>query len=122
ARAGKAAVESALVLVLVGLGAPPVLARQPDAAPAGVEGSWHGSLSLPGGVSLRLVVHVERAADGALAARMDSPDQGAFGIPVERASFENDRLDLELPALGARFAGTLERGDTIAGVFQQSGL
>ena len=45
-----------------------------------IAGSWLGTLEA--GVKLRVVFHIESAPDGKLAARLDSPDQGAKGLPV----------------------------------------
>ena len=45
------------------------------------EGTWSGKLDV-GGQKLRLVFHLTQQAEG-WRATMDSPDQGAKGIPVD---------------------------------------
>src|SRR5215510_10946025 len=62
--------------------ATPLMAQQPPASPpAGLAGAWEGKLEA--GITLRIVFHFDKGADGKYTAKMDSPDQGANGIPVE---------------------------------------
>ena len=44
-----------------------------------ITGPWSGSISM-GGIKLRLVFHIQQSEQG-LSATLDSPDQGAKGIP-----------------------------------------
>lgn len=97
----------------------PVAAVAVAAAPAvNVDGAWHGSIEA-GGKKLRLVVHLERAADG-LHATLDSPDQGAKGLPVTSATFEAGTLTLTLDAFHAGYVGKLD-GDRFTGTWTQGG-
>lgn len=85
-----------------------------------VVGDWYGKLSFSG-VNLRLVLHIQDGDDG-LTATMDSPDQGANGIPVETVKFDNGELTLILPRIGAQYTGTLSAdGRKLTGTFQQGG-
>ena len=89
------------------------------AQPPGIEGSWEGTLQTPGG-NLRIRLHVERGTDGALAGKMDSPDQGANGIPVSSISFAGGDLKWDLKTVNASYAGKLNAdGNEIAGTFTQ---
>jgi len=45
-----------------------------------ITGQWNGVLSVQG-VNLRLVLHVNKTGDG-YTSTMDSPDQGAKGMPL----------------------------------------
>lgn len=84
-------------------------------------GTWQGTLSAAG-AELRIVFHIERGADGALEATMDSPDQGATGISVSAARLEEDSLHLEVAAVGGAYAGALSAdGHTIDGTWTQAG-
>ena len=84
-------------------------------------GSWAGSLEA-GGSELRVVFHIERADDGSLTASMDSPDQGATGIPVSSVSVEDDSLMLEVSRINGQFAGALNAdGPAIEGTWTQGG-
>ncbi len=83
---------------------------------------WIGFLETSG-VKLRIVVHLVRGADGVLTATVDSPDQGAKGIPVARAVYKDRRLILELPAVAARYEGTMdEAGTRLTGQWTQRGV
>ena len=86
----------------------------------GVEGLWLGKLTVPGG-ELRIVFHINKAADGKLSATLDSPDQGATGIAVEECTFSNGKLTLAAKTIGGGFAGTMKNDSTIEGKWSQSG-
>ena len=70
------------------------------------EGSWAGKLQLPG-ASLRIVLHVKAATAGTYTATLDSPDQGARGIPATRVVWKNDSLQLDVGSIGGSYAGRL---------------
>ena len=59
-----------------------------------VIGSWEGKLDLGGGNQLTLRFNLELGEDGALTGTMDSPDQGANGLPLTSATFEDGVLTL----------------------------
>ncbi len=82
-------------------------------------GDWEAKLDL-GSMSLQVIFHIQEGADGTLKATMDSPDQGARGIPVTSASMKGDSLLLAIPQAGIQYAGKVE-GDVIAGTFKQGG-
>ena len=84
-----------------------------------VVGQWNGILSVPG-MQLRLVFNISKTANG-FASTMDSPDQGAYGIPVTTASFENNILKLEITNAKIVYEGTLDKNNIIVGNFKQSG-
>jgi uncharacterized protein len=97
-----------------------VLPMDAAAQPSPVAGEWGGSLQV-GGQSLPLVFRIVEGEDGSLTGTMDSPAQGATGIPVESTTLEGDRLVMELPPLAARFEGTLVEPDRIEGEWTQGG-
>lgn len=84
-----------------------------------ITGDWHGLLEVSG-IKLRIVVHI-KGSGGKLEATFDSPDQGAFGLPVSSVTFKNRALNLEIDAPPITYSGTWKDG-TIQGVFRQSGL
>lgn len=85
-------------------------------------GSWEGALTLPSG-SLRIVFHVAADDAGNLSSTMDSPDQGATGIPVTSTTFEAGKLTLNASAIGGTYIGTLsEDGQTLSGQWSQGGM
>ena len=89
---------------------------------AQIAGTWHGTLQVTPTYSLLLVLHITERADG-YSATLDSPEQGAKGIPVEQISFSPDSrtLSWQSRAIGAGYSGRLE-GDTIRGDFSQQGF
>lgn len=79
---------------------------------AEIRGTWHGALSLQG-KDLPLVFNVDESS-------MDSPLQGAKGIPCEITA-SDDSLTVFCDAIGMRFAGVLKNG-RIEGKFTQNGF
>lgn len=87
-------------------------------SPDDIAGTWQGMLDA-GPVRARVVFNITRE-NGKLTATLDSPDQGATGIPVTETEFTGGRLRLELKAIAASFAGRLE-GDRLTGEWRQAG-
>ncbi|MBN9661336.1 MAG: alpha/beta hydrolase [Acidobacteria bacterium] len=85
----------------------------------GIEGSWEGPVDTGRG-TVRLRVHVTKSADGSLGAKMDVPEQGAFGLPLSSVTFNDGAFHWEMPAIKASFEGKMQAsGDEIMGVFKQ---
>lgn len=95
----------------------------PEAAveDAAVEGVWQGVLEVQA-VELRLLFHVERSADGALSGTVDSPDQGATGIPLSAVTAEEGRVRFASTVIGGEFEGRLTAAGGLEGVWKQSGV
>lgn len=90
------------------------------AKPSDIDGDWEGTLDT-GAATLRLVVHITRFEDG-MTAKMDSPDQNAFGIPVTSIKRDGSSLRFEMKQLAGSFSGTLDTGlTTISGTWTQLG-
>jgi pimeloyl-ACP methyl ester carboxylesterase len=90
-------------------------------AAKGVEGLWQGTLKVPGG-ELRIVFHINKAADGKLSATLDSPDQGATGIAVDECAFSNGKLTLAVKTIGGGYEGTMKNDSSIEGKWSQAGM
>lgn len=84
-----------------------------------ITGNWEGILTVQQN-NLRIVFHIH-STDSILTSTMDSPDQGAFGLPTTRCSFVNNRLEIVATGLGLFYQGTLQ-GDSIVGTFNQGGI
>lgn len=82
-------------------------------------GDWSGKLNAMG-QEVPLVFHISGEDDN-LTATMDSPSQGATGIPVEKVTYENDTLSLSIMGGQVQYTGKLE-GETIKGLFKQAGM
>jgi pimeloyl-ACP methyl ester carboxylesterase len=108
---------AAVAAMAVLFSAPAAMAADKDAA-----GIWQGKLTVQGGISLRLVVHIARKGD-ALAGSMDSPDQGAKDIPVSKILFEKGKLTLTVAAIAGTFEGAMnDAGTEIAGTWKQGAV
>ncbi|HPT43483.1 MAG TPA: CocE/NonD family hydrolase, partial [Paludibacteraceae bacterium] len=84
------------------------------------EGSWNGLLKVQG-QQIRLVINIQQAENG-YKATMDSPDQGAKGIPVDLVTFTNDTLKFEVKMIGVTYTGVLGEDKVIKGTFAQMGM
>lgn len=82
-------------------------------------GDWKGTLSVQG-QELPIVFHF-KAEDDALKGTMDSPKQGAFGLPCSQVQFDANELVVEMGSMGIAYKGTLKEG-VIDGTFQQNGM
>ena len=83
-----------------------------------ITGKWNGALKVQG-TQLRLVFNVTKSENG-LTSTMDSPDQGANGIPVTKTTFENSKIKFEVANARIEYDGELN-GDEITGTFKQGG-
>ncbi len=84
-----------------------------------ISGQWNGILKVPG-AQLRIVVNISKTETG-YASTLDSPDQGAKGIPTASTTFENSALKLEIPAIKGAYTGTLNGENIIVGKLTQNG-
>ncbi len=82
-------------------------------------GSWTGKLEL-GTVQLNLVFNISTNEQGELSCTLDSPDQGAKGIPATVSVADSTKLTITIPALGVTYNGELNDG-VISGTFTQQG-
>jgi hypothetical protein len=72
------------------------IAAHADAKKAALDGDWHGSIAVPSGGSLRLALHVTRDGTGALAATLDSLDQGAMGLAAQSVRVDGRHIVIVL--------------------------
>jgi hypothetical protein len=84
-----------------------------------LEGKWEGVLTIQK-MSLKLAFNVRDTNTG-YSATMDSPDQGAFDIPVTTTEFQNPQVRFFIKNAGIDFNGQLN-GDSITGTFKQSNM
>jgi CubicO group peptidase (beta-lactamase class C family) len=68
-------------------------------------GDWVGTLQVTESVKLPLVVHIKQDDGGALSGTMDSPTQGAIGMPLAEIAVSAGQLTFKLPALGGAYQG-----------------
>lgn len=103
--------------LLTALLAAAVVAPVAPQDPASLAGVWEGRINV-GGQSIRIVFRV--GADGN--AVMDSPDQGARNIAVDRPTAEGGVVRFVVPVIRGQFQGSRsEDGETLTGVLSQGG-
>jgi len=84
-----------------------------------ISGTWNGILKVQG-TQLRLVFNITQTEKG-YSSTMDSPDQGAKGIPVTSTNYENSILKLEVSNAEIKYEGTLDKEGAFNGTFKQGG-
>jgi hypothetical protein len=85
-----------------------------------LSGTWHGKVERADGI-ITIIYHFEITEDGDLVGFTDSPDQGAFNVPVTDIMIEDGVFSLKVPSVQGVYEGKIE-GDEIIGVFQPGTL
>jgi CubicO group peptidase (beta-lactamase class C family) len=103
--------------LLFSLNLAPAFAQSPASSPApSVEGDYIGTL----GGQLHLVLHVKKDATGKLTGSLDSPDQGANGIPCDTFVLTAPDFSFAVPAVNGKYKGQVSAdGATITGTWDQ---
>lgn len=83
-----------------------------------LDGSWEGKLMINPEMGLRLVINITGSESDGAVVTMDSPDQGAYGIPMQIDYISSDSLNVSVPQLMLKYKGKLT-GDSINGDFSQ---
>ncbi|MGA6985737.1 MAG: hypothetical protein WBZ01_06785 [Terriglobales bacterium] len=99
-----------------------VLSAMTIASVSAAIGDWEGKIDTGNG-SLRVIVHISQSADGKLTGSLDSPDQGATGIAIGTATYNEPDLHFSIESLGSSYDGKMNRDNSeITGYWKQSGL
>lgn len=86
-----------------------------------MSGKWNGLLEIKT-MKLRVVFNIENK-DGKFLTTMDSPDQGAKGIPVESTYVFGNVVKLSMPNMAAEYFGVYNKDkNIIEGSFSQRGV
>lgn len=87
-----------------------------------LSGAWEGVLAVNEKVKLRIVFNLSLYENESYNATLDSPDQGAKGIPVEGVKVRNDSIFIDVKAVGGKYIGRIN-GDqkSINGIWNQGG-
>ncbi|MDO5980627.1 S9 family peptidase [Flavivirga spongiicola] len=83
-----------------------------------IVGSWKGKLSVQG-TEVPLLFDIKSEEDG-YASTMDSPSQGATGIPMDETLYSNDTLTIKFNQAGIKYVASLKE-NTLSGTFYQGG-
>lgn len=84
-----------------------------------ITGKWIGSIEIQG-QKLKIGFDIQKSGTGYIA-KMDSPDQGAFGLPTTSTTFVDNQVEITATGLGIEYKG-IWGGDSINGIFKQGGL
>lgn len=81
-------------------------------------GTWRGKIAA---FNLNIVFHISEK-DGKLTGTLDSPDQGANGIPADQVVVKDNTISISISVIGANYNGILSADrQTIDGKFNQGG-
>jgi uncharacterized protein len=81
-----------------------------------ISGTWYGVIKL-GGTQLRGIFHITKTENGYIST-LDSPDQGAKGIPVAKTTFENATLKMEVATPKLEYVGEWKEGKIFGKLYQ----
>ncbi len=81
-------------------------------------GSWEGKLAIQG-TEMPLIFNVTQEGD-TYSSTMDSPSQGATGIPMDETTFTDNTLTIKYNQAGIKYVGSLKE-QMLTGVFHQGG-
>ena len=96
--------------------------QAPDFPKGEIEGIWQGTLKFSG-IELRVIFTISRNPDNTLTATYDVPEQNVTGVPVDKVTFNNRNVRLEIIPIEGVFEGKLtEDGVKIDGNWTQSGM
>jgi len=86
-----------------------------------IVGTWNGKLEVRG-ITMRVTFNITDTT-GALTATMDSPDQGAYGIPMDSCLYRNDTVRITSAALYGEYKGVLSDNlNALEGTWTQGGM
>lgn len=90
-------------------------------SPVSPAGDWQGTLEV-GAAKLGIVFHIKSEDATGFTATMDSPDQGAMGIPVSSVEQDGHAVTITMTAIGGEYKGTLNAdGQSMEGTWSQGG-
>lgn len=90
-------------------------------AQSNLMGNWTGTLDLKGMGSLKLGINLTTSPDGTVVCTLDSPDQGAKGLPTRIDHCTDDSITIVMPQLSITYSARLV-GDELQGTFTQMGV
>jgi len=89
-----------------------------------IVGTWSGALSFPDPtgqtMELRINFNITKT-DAGYTSTMDSPDQDAFGLPVDETTFKESELSIKASAYNLEYVGKQVDKTNINGTLTQHG-
>lgn len=91
--------------------------------PKDITGIWVGKLSLPNSLELTIVFNLSKDDSGTYTSTLDSPDQGAMGIPTESTTIIGDSILIKIPMVQGFYTGKIFYDEMkIDGKWSQGGM
>lgn len=85
-----------------------------------ISGIWLGKMKVSEKLELQLGFIITKNDIGMLTATMNVIEQKAFNIPMDKVSFQNDSLQIEMTTAGISYSGKFNsENQTILGTYQQ---
>lgn len=78
-----------------------------------ISGNWQGAIAA-GGKNIRLIFHIAKEANG-YSAKMDSPDQNAFGLPASSTIVTGDSIQISIKLIKGEYKGKWNGADEMEG-------
>ncbi|MDP2363145.1 MAG: alpha/beta fold hydrolase, partial [Ignavibacteria bacterium] len=95
-----------------------ITAQQKD-----LSGIWTGKLELPNSIKLSIIFNISKDEAGNYLSTLDSPDQGAKGIPTESTTITNDSILIKIPVVQGYYSGKIFYDEMkIEGKWSQGGM
>ncbi|MFN5417128.1 MAG: alpha/beta hydrolase family protein [Flavobacteriia bacterium] len=85
-----------------------------------IVGDWFGFLEIQN-TKMKIVFHITEV-EGKLSGTMDSPDQGAYGLNLNKVTHSVDKTIFDLSVFGIIYEGKLFTKDSLTGNFAQGGF
>lgn len=99
------------------------LSLQTFAQQVNMTGIWTGKLSLPNSLELTIVFNLSKDDSGKYTSTLDSPDQGAMGIPTESTMIYGDSILIKIPVVQGFYSGKIFYDEMkIDGKWSQGGM
>lgn len=87
-----------------------------------ITGRWEGKLNT-GTTFIKVVFRIIKDSQGNLHAFMDSPDQGAYDIPVRKVTSDNGEVIIDVAKIKGKYSGKISKNKLIIeGTWKQSGI
>jgi len=83
-----------------------------------ISGTWKGELSVQG-MELPIVFNISQSDNG-YTTTLDSPKQGAYDMPTDQTTFEENKLTITYGQIGMEYTATFSNG-AFKGTFSQAG-
>jgi hypothetical protein len=105
-----------VLIILLGL-------TQLFSQPKDLIGIWAGKLALPNSLELTIVFNLSKDDSGKYTSTLDSPDQGAMGIPTESTMINGDSILIKIPMVQGFYTGKIFYDEmNIEGKWSQGGM